>query len=352
MDYGQDNRENDMKTNIRKWALAATLGAAAAAAGSPASGAETTWKASIWFGKTVLTEPDEWFAKEAAAKTGGQLKIDITYPPSKPTESIDLVNSGAADIAFFCAAYHGDKMSLATVMDLPMFAPEDIQTFIRVEMALADHPAIQAELRKSNVKILFPMPLHQSQLMGTKRVARIDDFQGARIRIPPVLGKVLQEYGATTTIMSPPEAIAAMKAGTLDLISMPYPSVYAHFKAEDSSKYVIDNISLGSQFCFFGAGQKSWDALPAKSQQTLLNLRQAAMIRYSELYAREDAATVAMFKQKGLEFVTFNPTDRARLVARAIKHWQTWVDEREKQGLKGREVFEFTQAKIREFGRK
>jgi hypothetical protein len=32
-----------------------------------------------------------------------------------------------------------------------------------------------------------------------------------------------------------------------------------------------------------------------------------------------------------------------------IKVWQAWVVEREKQGLKGGEVFEFTQAKIREF---
>ena len=50
--------------------------------------------------------------------------------------------------------------------------------------------------------------------------------------------------------------------------------------------------------------------------------------------------------------MSFHPTDRARLVARSIKVWQSWVQEREKQGLKGREVFEFTQAKIREFARK
>jgi hypothetical protein len=50
--------------------------------------------------------------------------------------------------------------------------------------------------------------------------------------------------------------------------------------------------------------------------------------------------------------VSFNATDRARLVARSIKVWQAWVAEREKQGLRGREVFEFTQAKIREFSGK
>ena len=41
----------------------------------------------------------------------------------------------------------------------------------------------------------------------------------------------------------------------------------------------------------------------------------------------------------------FSVADRARLVAKAVKVWQAWVEEREKQGLKGREVFEFTQTK-------
>jgi len=48
----------------------------------------------------------------------------------------------------------------------------------------------------------------------------------------------------------------------------------------------------------------------------------------------------------------FNPADRARLVARAIRVWQGWVEDREKQGLKGKEVFECTQAAIREAGRR
>ena len=59
----------------------------------------------------------------------------------------------------------------------------------------------------------------------------------------------------------------------------------------------------------------------------------------------------ALFRQQGLEFVSFNKTDRARLVVKAIKHWSAWVDEREKQGLRGKEVFAFTQEKIREYSR-
>lgn len=339
-----------MKTNLRSLTMAAACAASAAFA-APAA-ADTALKASIWFGRAGVTQPFEWFAKEVAARTGGQVRIDVAYGPAKPTEGIDLLKSGALDIAFFCAAYHLDKMPLATVLDLPMFAPEDTKVLAQVELALADHAALQDELRRANVRMLFPMPLHSSQLMGTKRIARLDDLKGTKIRIPPAMGQILQEYGATPVIISPAEAIAGMKSGTLDLVSLPYPNVYALFKIHESSKYVTEKISLGTQHCFFGMSHKAWDALPAKGQQVMRSLRQPAMAQFDEVYAREDAAALASFKQQGIEFVTFNPTDRARLVARAIKYWQAWVDEREKQGVKGREVFEFTQAKIREYGRK
>jgi len=136
------------------------------------------------------------------------------------------------------------------------------------------------------------------------------------------------------------------------VVSSPYPSTFAAFKIYEASSYVTTNVSLGTQLCYFGVSQKAWEALPAKTQQIMQSLRQPAVARYEEMYASDDAANIALFKQKGLEFVSFGATDRARLVAKAIKYWQIWVEEREKQGLKGREVFEFAQGKIREYTRK
>ncbi len=63
------------------------------------------------------------------------------------------------------------------------------------------------------------------------------------------------------------------------------------------------------------ASQKSWDALPANVKKVMLELREPALARYEQAYASEDAGTIAAFKSKGLEFVSFNPADRTRLVA-------------------------------------
>ncbi len=313
--------------------------------------AETVWKVQIWGPKRASTDLFERYAKEVASRTAGQMKMEITYGKGAPTDSADLLKAGAVDGAYFCAQYYAEKMPLTTVIDLPMFAPADLKAMAKVELALADQPAVDAELAKWNTKMLLPTPMPQYQLMGTRRVASIEDLQGARVRISGEMGKILSEYGAQPSVIASTESAAALKAGKLDLVALPYSYSFKTFKIDDASKYVTDRISLGAPLCYVGVSRKSWDALPPSTRKAMGEAREQILTRYEDAYSAEDAANIAAFKAKGLEFVAFKPVDRARLVARAIKVWQAWVEEREHQGLPGREVFEFTQQRIRESSR-
>jgi TRAP-type C4-dicarboxylate transport system substrate-binding protein len=336
-----------MSASIGGWTLASVLWVVACA---PAMAAEIAWRAPIWGPKRASSESLVWLAKEVAAKTGGQMKIELGFDQGKPGEVVDKLKSGAVDLTYVCTPYFADKMPLSTVINLPLFAPQSTRVLGQVELALAEQPAIQAEVRKWNVKMLMPVPLPQYQLMSTRRIARLDDFKGARVRAIPEMAKVLVDYGAIILEMPVADALPIMKSGGLDAIVLPTYAFYS-YGVHETAKYLTDKISLGAQFCYLGASQKAWDALPGPLQKAVLDLRQPLLARFDEHYARENAATTAAMQQKGVELVAFSQTDRARLIAKAIKYWQAWVEEREKQGLKGREVFEFTQAKIRELSR-
>jgi len=171
------------------------------------------------------------------------------------------------------------------------------------------------------------------------------------VRMSGEMGRILAAYGAEITNFPAPESAAAIKSGRVELISLPYPSTFLAYKVHEASRYVTEDISLGAALCFLGVNAKSWDALPADVRKTMLELREPMIARYADAYGGDDAASIATFRASGIEFVKFNPVDRARLVARAIKVWDSWVEEREKQGLRGREVFEFTQQKIREYNK-
>jgi TRAP-type C4-dicarboxylate transport system substrate-binding protein len=325
--------------------LATTLAAPSFAA------ANVTWKVQFWGPKRPSLQPYEWYAKELAAKTGGRMKLELSYEKGDPAASLDLLKAGSVDAAYICSQYVADKIPLSTVIDLPMFSPDNVVALGRVELALSDHPAIDGELRKWNTRMLLPTPLPQYQLMGVRKVARIDDFKGAKVRMSGEMGRILAAYGAEVVNFPAPESAAAIRSGRVDLVALGYPSTLAAYKVHEVSKYVTENISLGAALCFLGVNAKSWDALPSDLRRTMLDLREPMMARYVDAYGTADAATIAEFRARGLEFVKFNPVDRARLVARSIKAWDTWVDEREKQGLNGREVFEYAQQKIREYNK-
>lgn len=323
--------------------------AATAAMAAPAVAGEITWKAEIWGPKRASAQAMEWYAKEVAAKTNGQMKLEFVFEQGKATEALDALKT--REMTYFCVQYHAEKLPLLTVIELPMFAPDSPSVLGRVELALVDHPTIQAELKKLNMKILLPVALPQYQLMSTKRIAKVDDLQGIKVRMSAEMGKILEEYGATTKVMTVPEAVTAMKSGALDTIAL---AKYAFitYKVHETAKYMTEKISLGSPLCALAVNQKAWDALPPKVQEVMMSLRQPAVALYEDIFAREEAASLAAFKANGVEIVGFSAADRARLVAKSIKHWQAWVEEREKQGQKGREIFEFVQTKIREFSRK
>jgi TRAP-type C4-dicarboxylate transport system substrate-binding protein len=318
----------------------------------PSAAAKTSWKVEIWGPRRASLGPFEWYMREVTARTGGEMKFDVAYDKGKVTDAVPLLQSGGADATFICTQFFAEKMRLLTLLDLPMISPASLSATGRLELAVADHAAVDAELAKSNVKVLLPAVLPQYQIMGTRRLASIDDFKGAKVRISPEMGRVLGDYGAQVIKTSTAEAAGALKEGKLDLVALPYPYAFVTNKVDEVSKYLTDSISLGSPLCFMGMSRKSWDALPASVKKVMAELREPAVDRYGQAYAAEDAAHLARFRSKGLQFVTFDPADRTRLVAKSIKVWNAWIEEREQEGLPGREVFIFAQRMMREGGRK
>src|SRR4051812_37414098 len=112
------------RTNTRGYGR--TLAAVTLALAASAAAAQTVWKAHIWGPKRTSSLPFEWYAKELAAKTGGQMKLELVFEQGSPAGSAELIKSGGAEAAYFCAQYFADKMPLTTVLDLPMFSPDNL----------------------------------------------------------------------------------------------------------------------------------------------------------------------------------------------------------------------------------
>jgi TRAP-type C4-dicarboxylate transport system substrate-binding protein len=321
---------------------------------SPAAGARpATWTVAIFGPPRPITAPMEFLAKEVAAKTGGELKIEPVYGEalSKATEMLDGLKAQAFEVATLCAAYYPAKLPLFTVLDLPMLAPDDIMAQARVQLALAEHPAMQQEFKRWGIRMLLPIPLPQYQLMGRKRITKAEDLKGVRVRVSGEMAKVLEDFGAVKALVPAPEAFTALERGVLDMSTFPGTFGFVSYRLHEISRYYIDKISLGSQPCFWGVTEAAWRKLSGPTRQLILDLRQPAIQTSIEAFAATDAKSYPEFRARGIEIIDFPPAERARLAANAGKHWQEWVADREKRGLPGRLILEFVQAKIKEYTR-
>ena len=336
-----------MRTALVATVLAGFLGVGVT---TSALAQQTTWKIAVFGPPRAVTAPIEHLAKEMAARTNGQVKIEPVYGEalSKATEIIDGIKAGAFEGGLLCASYYPGKLPLYTVLDLAMLTPDDIMAQARVQMAVAEHPAVAQEFKRWGVRMLIPGPLPQYQMMGQRRITKVEDLKGVRVRVSGEMARVLEDYGAVKSLVPAPETYTSLERGVVDMVTFPASYAFASYRLHEISKYFIDKISLGSQPCFWGASEAAWSKLTPAQQKMMLDLRESAVQAGLQAYRAADENNYTEWRSRGVEVIDFPASERAKLAANASKHWQEWVADKEKRGLPGKALLEFVQAKIKE----
>jgi TRAP-type C4-dicarboxylate transport system substrate-binding protein len=202
------------------------------------------------------------------------------------------------------------------------------------------HPALKRELLKWNAVPLLSAGLCQYHLMGKKAVRTAEDLKGARIRMGGEIGKVLAAAGAVPTLVPAPEVYESLSRGTIDLVGFPWTYAYGAYKIHEVSKFVTVPISLGTMNCPYIASKDAWDALPAKFKEYHMEWYRKSPEVWAAEYQAADDKWMPIFKQK-LEFIDFPRSERDKLVAKAESFYKAWVEAREKEGLQGKDVFDY-----------
>lgn len=324
--------------------------AAAPAAAKPAPAEQIRWRHAMFGPPREVTRGVEWFAKEVEARSNGRMTIELGYGEvlAKSTEIPEGLKAGAYELGWFCGSYYPGKIPLFSLLDSAFFAPEDPALQGRLEMLLFEHPAIQEEMKKWNGKPLLPTPLESYQMMGKKRIAKVDDLKGVRIRVSGEMAKPLEEFGAVKALVPAPEVYTSLDKGILDMITFPGTYAFVSYKVNEISKYFVDKISLGAQPCLQVVNLDAWNRLSADLQKLLLELAPQTIDVTVAAYTAANEKNYPLFRQQGIEIIEFPAAERAKLVAVAEKHWKAWVEDKEKKNLPGQQVFDFTVAKIKE----
>jgi TRAP-type C4-dicarboxylate transport system substrate-binding protein len=231
--------------------------------GNPAAAEPITITFSHFLGPTSFFQVDvvEPWAKELAAKTNGQVKVEIhdgTSPLGKVTEQASNVKNGKVDIALGLRGAEADRFPGSSLIELPFVVPNALQGS-QALWGLYKDSALADEYADYKVLALF---VHNPGLIHTRdrRVLNISDLKGLRLRSPnKTVAAALDHAGATPVVLQVNDVMPAVKENKIDGIVTNWGNPLQDFN--DYMKFHTDTQFYASAF-FIVMNRVKYDGLP------------------------------------------------------------------------------------------
>jgi TRAP-type transport system periplasmic protein len=238
--------------------------------------------------------------------------MDFGY---RAEEILWMVEDGVLTLGYQSSSYLTDRVPELGFVDLPfLFARRD-QARAAIDGALGRFLADAIE-RRVNYRILGWFENGFRQISNRRRRVRVPaDLKGMRIRVLPseVQARTFELLGATPVRCDLTEAIAGIKAGTLDAQENPFANTVTYGVHKFHHFHTISNHFYISRPIFLH--RPSFEAWPADLQDAMREAVRRAVAFQRELAIAEDSEARAAIEAAGCEIVALTPAEHAQFAA-------------------------------------
>jgi len=319
-------------------------------------GPKVSWNLSSYGNPRAFTKGLDALSSIVDKRTGGNFTIKVHYGEalSKVRENLDGIKMGAFEAAIVCGAYHPNKTSTITVLELPFLPIKNADVMQRLEQALFNHPAVVKDAARWNAKFLYATLVPQNELMGKGKAPNtLSNFKGLRVRAVSGLGRAMKRLGAVPMSMPSPEIYQAMQSGALDAVGLGFSYAFISFKIPELSTWYTDNLKAGAGSCPTTVNLDAWNALPAQYQKLIEDSIPEIYETLKAGYRAADEKNIPMLKTSGLERIHYSEkqlTELRKLAAGPV--WEQWVKDATAEGIPGRELLDFVLKTANELNKK
>ncbi len=245
-----------------------------------------------------------------------------------------LVEDGVLTLGYQSSSYLTDRVPELGFVDLPFLFHTRDQARAAMDGALGRYLAARIEDRV-NYRILGWFENGFRQISNRLRPVRVPaDLNGMRIRVLPseVQAKTFALLGAIPVRCDLTEAIAGIKAGTLDAQENPFANTVTYGVHKFHRFHTVTNHFYISRPIFFH--RPSFEAWPADLQNAMREAVTRAVAFQRELAIAEDGESRAAIEAAGCEIVELTAPQHDQFVAAVTP----LLDEA--QATYGRETFD------------
>jgi tripartite ATP-independent transporter DctP family solute receptor len=253
------------------------------------------------------------------AKFGDQVDVKYVYNildlGYRGEDILWLVESGVLTLGYQSSSYLTERVPGLGVADLPFLFQDNAAARGAMDGKLGQ--ALTARIEKNmDYRILGYFENGFRHISNKLRpVRRPSDLKGMKIRVLPskVQARTFELLGAEPKIMDLSEAIAAVKAGTLDAQENPFFNTvtygvhkYHRFHTASNHFYLSRPIFLHRQ---------AFDAWPAAVQQEMRAAVQDAVAFQRALHVKEEEDSMAAIRKEGGEILELTADELAAFAA-------------------------------------
>ena len=269
------------------------------------------WKIAQTWGPTlpVFNNPAEQIAESVSKMSGGNFTISIDHASKHkaPLGVLDFVTSGQYEMAHSASYYWKGKAPLTlyfTTMPFGMNAVEQYAWFYE-----GGGMELMEEVYEPLGVLSFPGGNTGVQMGGwfRKKIEKVDDLKGLKMRIPGFAGEVLSELGANIVNIPPGELYVALERGTLDALEWVGPSLDFALGFHKIAQYYYTGWHEPATELQFLVNRDAFEELPDTYKEMLrVAMRMAAYDMYITSY-HESAVNWEKMKKEfpNIQVLTF-----------------------------------------------
>ena len=206
---------------MSKLLATASLAAAMLSTGSMGASAQEVLKISSWIPPHSVNKVlfPQWIAAIEKATNGrvtGKVEFDLAPPPGQ----IDLIQDGAADVAWIFHGYNPGRFWTSKIVELPGF--EGDAEAASVAHWRAHEKFFAAADEYKGVQVIAMMTHGPGQVHMREPIAKLDDMKGKKIRIGGgVSADVATAMGVVGVQVPAPKVYETLSGGVADGVWMP-----------------------------------------------------------------------------------------------------------------------------------
>ncbi|MBN2033177.1 MAG: TRAP transporter substrate-binding protein DctP [Deltaproteobacteria bacterium] len=258
------------------------------------------------------------FIEKVNQRSGGKLKIDWVGGPEviKAFDQIQALKAGTVDMnLYYPYGYMKPLMPEAWAKGLTELAEWEERRSGAFEL--------WCEIFEKRVNSRYLGRMHNLlpfKVFTNKKVEKVEDFKGMKIRVMPLYIPFIKALGATPVTVEPTEIYTAMERGVVDGFMWPNVGVIS-WGLQEVTKFVIDPGVFQMEPATM-INMEKWKKIPKDMQDLLLDIMKdieyIASMRNSMIEAKEDGVR----KKAGMKTLALPPEEGEKF--RKICYEETW----------------------------